>query len=58
MNWIRLQELMETGAEEIAVSCPFCTSMLEDAVASSGMEESVKVRDITEFLLLGVEDLS
>jgi len=50
MSHHRLDELMVTNPNTIAVSCPFCVLMLEDAVKVKGLEGKVKVRDIGEIL--------
>ena len=50
MNHHRLDELMVTNPDTIAVSCPFCVLMLEDAVKAKGLEGKVKVRDIGEMI--------
>lgn len=50
MSHHRLDELMVTNPDTIAVSCPFCVLMLEDAVKAKGLEAKVKVRDIGEIL--------
>ena len=50
MSHHRLDELMVTNPETIAVSCPFCVLMLEDAVKTKGLEGKVKVRDIGEII--------
>ena len=50
MSHHRLDELMVTNPDTIAVSCPFCVLMLEDAVKAKGLEGKVKVRDIGEIL--------
>ena len=50
MSHHRLDELMVTNPDTIAVSCPFCVLMLEDAVKAKGLEGQVKVRDIGEIL--------
>lgn len=50
MNHHRLDELMVTKPDTIAVSCPFCVLMLEDAVKAKGLEGKVNVRDIGEML--------
>jgi len=48
MNHQRLDELMQAEPETIAVSCPFCVLMLEDAVKSKGLAGKVKVADVAE----------
>jgi Fe-S oxidoreductase len=50
MSHNRVDELMETKPDTIAVSCPFCVLMLEDALKSKGLQDKVKVKDISEFL--------
>jgi Fe-S oxidoreductase len=52
---IRIKEAMRTGAEVIATACPFCIRMLNDAVGKLGVENKIKVQDITELLLHAVE---
>jgi len=44
----RIEELLETGADTIAVSCPFCLTMVSDGVAAG--DNRVEVRDIAELL--------
>ncbi len=46
----RIDELMETNPDTIAVSCPYCVLMLEDALKAKKLNEKVKVKDISEFL--------
>ncbi len=51
VNHVRTKELLATGAETIAVNCPFCITMITDGVKDAEKIESVKVRDIAEILL-------
>jgi Fe-S oxidoreductase len=46
VNVERSEELLATGADQIAVACPFCMTMITDGVASAG--SSVPVLDISE----------
>ena len=48
MSHHRLDELMVTEPDTIAVSCPFCVLMLEDAVKAKNLK--VQVKDIGEIL--------
>lgn len=48
MSHHRLDELMVTNPDTIAVSCPYCVLMLEDAVKAKGLK--VQVKDISEFI--------
>lgn len=50
VNSKRVQQALETGAEIVAVACPFCTTMLEDGVKASMVEEKLKVVDIAELV--------
>jgi Fe-S oxidoreductase len=45
---IRARQALATGATTLAVACPNCLTMLEDAVKVEGMEDRLKVRDIAE----------
>jgi len=44
----RVREAMETGAEILAVACPKCLTILEDAVKVEGLDDKLIVRDIAE----------
>jgi Fe-S oxidoreductase len=46
INVERKKELLATGAEAIAVACPFCMTMLGDA--GKKLESTVPVYDIAE----------
>jgi len=46
INIERTEELLATGAESIAVACPFCMTMITDGVKAKGSE--VPVVDIAE----------
>ncbi len=48
MSHHRLDELMVTNPDTIAVSCPYCVLMLEDAVKAKGLK--VQVKDIGEMI--------
>jgi len=47
---IRIREAYATGASIVAVACPNCMTMLEDAVKVEGLEEKLKIRDISEIV--------
>jgi Fe-S oxidoreductase len=50
----RVQEAVETGAEVLAVACPFCLLTLEDAVKVKGLEDKLRVMDIMELVNLAL----
>ncbi len=45
---LRLKQLLATGAEVIAVACPYCLQMFEETLKS--MDTNVRVLDIAEIL--------
>jgi Fe-S oxidoreductase/nitrate reductase gamma subunit len=55
----RIREIAKSGANNVAVSCPFCLVMLTDGLAAQ--KPDVRVRDIAEILadaVLGPEESS
>jgi Fe-S oxidoreductase/nitrate reductase gamma subunit len=49
----RVNEALDTGAETVAVSCPFCLTMMTDGIAAQ--DANVEVKDIAELLLEGLD---
>jgi len=47
---IRIREAYGTGAGVVAVACPVCMTMLEDAVKTEGLEDKLVVKDIAEIV--------
>jgi len=45
---IRAREARDVKADILAVACPNCLTMLEDAVKVEGLEDEIKVMDISE----------
>jgi Fe-S oxidoreductase len=45
----RAQELLATGAKEVAVSCPFCRIML-DASVKQATDEEINLVDLAELV--------
>jgi Fe-S oxidoreductase len=58
INLNRTTEAVETGADQIAVACPFCRVMLSDGLtakqADGSAREEVEVLDVAEMLLASV----
>ena len=46
----RIKEAAEMGVDIIATACPFCLLTLEDAVKTTGFEEKILIRDISELI--------
>jgi Fe-S oxidoreductase len=51
VNDIRTQHFLDTGAQTLGVSCPFCIQQLEAGVQSQGVEDSRQVKDLLELLV-------
>jgi Fe-S oxidoreductase len=54
INEERAREAAETGADTLAVACPFCTVMLDDGVRQRGDE--LRVVDVATLLAESLED--
>ena len=54
INMNRVDEAIATGAEEVAVGCPFCRVMISDGV--KGRESDVQVIDVAQALLRSVKN--
>ena len=50
VNQERAREVLETGADVLAVGCPFCMTMMEDGINARKGERDVKVLDVAELL--------
>ena len=53
INVERVQEAAQTGADTLAVACPFCTVMLDDGVQSTG--DQLRVVDVATLLVEALE---
>ncbi|MFO8010020.1 MAG: (Fe-S)-binding protein [Dehalococcoidia bacterium] len=52
---IKVEQAAELGAEILAVACPYCMLMFDDAVLVTGKEDTLQVRDISELVLEAIE---
>jgi heterodisulfide reductase subunit D len=50
VNVERVEEAIETGAEIIAVNCPFCMTMMRDGTKHFEKENDIQVLDIAELI--------
>jgi Fe-S oxidoreductase len=51
VNVIRLEQLRQPDPQVIAVACPFCMVMFEDAAKNTGVDQTIARRDVAEILL-------
>jgi len=54
VNQERAREVIETGADVLAVGCPFCMTMMEDGINARKGDRDVRVMDVAELLLEAV----
>jgi Fe-S oxidoreductase len=50
VNLLRMEQALETNPEVVAVSCPFCMTMLSDGVKAKDLEDKVQVLDVAEIV--------
>jgi Fe-S oxidoreductase/nitrate reductase gamma subunit len=53
INRLRLAQIQAAGVDEVAVACPFCMIMLEDARGAMGAE-NLAIRDVAEIVADGL----
>ena len=51
INIERTEEALETGAEIVAVNCPFCLTMLSDGMKAKEKQDKVMVYDLAELIV-------
>ena len=51
INMDRTEEALATGAEVIAVNCPFCMTMMSDGVKANEKQDQVMVLDLAELIV-------
>lgn len=51
INIDRTDEALSTGAEIVAVNCPFCLTMMSDGVKAAEKQDSVMVLDLAELIV-------
>ena len=55
VNHVRGDQFLETDADTVAVSCPFCLQMFTEAIESKGLEGKKQARDLVEILADSLE---
>jgi len=54
MNTMRVQQAVDTDADIICTSCPYCMTMMQDGVKDIDAEDKLQVMDIAEVTAYGV----
>jgi Fe-S oxidoreductase len=47
---VRVREALDTGAQILAVACPQCYKMLDDALKAENLEDKIEVLDLAEVI--------
>ncbi len=55
INHNRIDEAAATGADEVCTACPFCLTMLGDAIKETDRSDSLRARDIAEVMLANLD---
>ena len=50
VNNIRMQQIIDSGAEQVVTACSFCMIMLDDATKAMDKVDSMAVQDIAEII--------
>ena len=56
VNHIRTDHFLDTGADAVGVSCPFCLQMMEEGIGAKGQEDSRSAKDLLELLAESLDD--
>lgn len=54
LNIRRIEEILATGVPYLATACPWCLTMLEDAVKAKEASDKLKIMDVSEYLIQGL----
>ena len=54
MSEIWIREAAATGAQVVVTACPLCLIMLEDARKTAGLEDTLKVLDLNELVVMAL----
>jgi len=57
VNINRTDEAIATGAEAVAVACPFCNIMMTDGMKQRNVEDKIQVLDIAELVAQSIPDV-
>ena len=50
VNIRRIDEVVRAKVDVVATACPYCLTMFEDGVKAKGVEETLRVRDLSELV--------
>ena len=50
INHMRMDQVLQTGAETVVSACPYCLQMFEESIEQKEIKESMKARDLAELV--------
>ncbi len=50
INEIRIEDVVETGADTVVTSCPYCLQMLEEGIERKELKATLKAKDLSELV--------
>jgi len=56
VNHVRTDHFLETQADTVAVSCPFCLQMMTEGISAKGQEGEKQAKDVLEILAESLGD--
>ena len=56
INHVRTDHFLETNADTVAVSCPFCLQMMTEGIQAKGVDGEKQTRDVLEILADSLEE--
>ena len=51
---LRVMDAIDTGAEVLVTSCPYCVNMMTDACNSLKKQDALEVKELSELLAEGL----
>ncbi len=55
INHMRIEDVLQTGAETVVTACPYCLQMFEEALEHREMKNSLKAKDLVEIVEAAVK---
>lgn len=55
INGLRMDQALATGATTVASACPFCLTMMEDAVSTKDLRGTIRAQDVVELIAAAIE---
>jgi Fe-S oxidoreductase/nitrate reductase gamma subunit len=56
INHLRMDQALATGASTVASACPFCLTMMEDAVSTKDLRGTIRAQDVVELVAAALPD--